>query len=340
VVLKKVLRGGKGAVILDPAVGERRLSLAEISRHFTGVALELSPNTDFQPEQPAPRVRLSAFTGKVRGLKRSLLQIFAVALVLQAFAIVAPLLKQLVIDDVLASGDRKLLSLPVLGFGLLLVVQTAIGLARTWMVKVLGQTLALQWTGKVFAHLVRLPVGFFERRHLSDITSRFGVVGANRHDEVSQSWRRTRRRVRLFKRRSLVRTGRIVSGYRFQTSSAMTKVRMRAGKRLEKRLQPIVARRCHQRPRIDLSTDHGHRDSFRPLVKFKRFSLSARLTPCRPRQHYSHHRLVRTNYAMLVCRSEDMNTVLSACWMVYRPAPTAISTCGTAAIFKPSMAVK
>lgn len=178
VVLKKVLRGGKGAVILDPAVGERRLSLAEISRHFTGVALELSPNADFQPEKPAPRVRLSALTGKVRGLKRSLLQIFAVALVLQLFAIVAPLLNQLVIDDVLASGDRDLLSLLVLGFGLLLVVQTAIGLARSWMVMVLGQTLALQWTGNVFAHLVRLPVGFFERRHLGDITSRFGAVGA------------------------------------------------------------------------------------------------------------------------------------------------------------------
>jgi ATP-binding cassette subfamily B protein RaxB len=178
VVLKKVLRGGKGAVILDPAVGERRLPLAEISRHFTGVALELTPNADFQPEKPAPRVRLSALTGKVRGLKRSLLQIFAVALVLQLFAIVAPLLNQLVIDDVLASGDRDLLSLLVLGFGLLLVVQTAIGLARSWMVMVLGQTLALQWTGNVFAHLVRLPVGFFERRHLGDITSRFGAVGA------------------------------------------------------------------------------------------------------------------------------------------------------------------
>lgn len=178
VVLKKVLRGGKGAVILDPAVGERRLSLPEISRHFTGVALELTPNADFQRDRPAPRVRLSALTGRVRGLKRSLLQIFALALVLQLFAIVAPLLNQLVIDDVLASGDSDLLRLLVLGFGLLLVVQTAIGLARSWMVMVLGQTLALQWTGNVFAHLVRLPVGFFERRHLGDITSRFGAVGA------------------------------------------------------------------------------------------------------------------------------------------------------------------
>lgn len=178
IVLKKVLNRKRGIVIVDPAVGQRRLSMMEISRHFTGVALELTPNSDFKPERRAPRVRLSELTGRVGGLKRSLVQIFLVALTLQLFAIAAPLLTQIVIDDVLASADRDLLNLLILGFGLLLAVQTALGLARSWMVTVLSQNLALQWTGNVFAHLVRLPVSYFERRHLGDITSRFGAVGA------------------------------------------------------------------------------------------------------------------------------------------------------------------
>lgn len=176
VVLKKVSRGK--AVILDPAVGERRLPLAEVSRHFTGVALELTPNAEFKSQAPAPRVSLRALTGRVLGLKRSLAQIFAVAVVLELFAILAPLFNQMVVDDVLTSGDHELLTVLVLGFGLLLIVQTAISLARSWMVIILGQTLSLQWMGNVFAHLVRLPVAFFEKRHLGDITSRFGAVGA------------------------------------------------------------------------------------------------------------------------------------------------------------------
>ncbi|MFN4115096.1 MAG: peptidase domain-containing ABC transporter [Inhella sp.] len=176
VVLKKVTR--KGAVILDPAVGERHLTTAEMSRYFTGVALELTPNADFQPLKAAPRLSLGQLTGKVQGLKRSLFQIFAVALVLELFAITAPLLSQLIVDDVLTSGDRPLLTVIVLGFGLLLICQTGIALARSWMVMVLGQTLNLQWLGNVFAHLVRLPTHFFEKRHLGDITSRFGAVGA------------------------------------------------------------------------------------------------------------------------------------------------------------------
>jgi ATP-binding cassette subfamily B protein RaxB len=178
VVLKKVLRGGRGVVILDPAVGERRLRLEEIGRHFTGVALELSPNAEFEPQKEAPRVSLRALTGKIFGLRMALLNIFLLAVVLELFAIVGPLLNQLVVDDVLTSGDRDLLDVLVLGFGLLLLVQTAIGLARSWMVMILGQTLGLQWTGNVFSHLIRLPVAYFEKRHLGDITSRFGAVGA------------------------------------------------------------------------------------------------------------------------------------------------------------------
>ena len=176
VVLKSASK--RRVVVYDPAVGERRLTLAEVSRHFTGVALELTPNADFQPRQASPRLQLGQLTGKVRGLKRSLAQIFIVAAVLELFALAAPLFNQVVIDEVLTSGDRDLLTVLLLGFALLLLTQTVIGLVRSWMVMVLGTTLSLQWAGNMFAHLVRLPVDFFERRHLGDVVSRFGSVNA------------------------------------------------------------------------------------------------------------------------------------------------------------------
>ncbi|MCX7197811.1 MAG: peptidase domain-containing ABC transporter, partial [Proteobacteria bacterium] len=176
VVLVKATR--KGIVILDPAVGRRSLGLQEVSRHFTGVALELTPTERFRPQDTSPRIGISELTGTVTGLRRSLLQIFLLALALEAFAITAPFMNQLIIDDVLVSGDHNLLTIVIAGFGLLLVCQTLIGLARSWAVIVLGQSLALQWMGNVFAHLLRLPVAFFEKRHLGDITSRFGSIAA------------------------------------------------------------------------------------------------------------------------------------------------------------------
>ena len=177
VVLKRV-HGQRAATVLDPAVGERRLSLVEVSRHFTGVALELTPNAAFAPVIAPPSLKLRQLTGVVHGWGRSMLGVFAVASVLEMFAILAPLFNQMVVDDAIVSHDGELLSVLVIGFGLLLLVQTALSLARSWMVMVLGQSLSLQWVGNVFAHLVLLPVEFFEKRHLGDVVSRFGAVGS------------------------------------------------------------------------------------------------------------------------------------------------------------------
>ena len=43
----------------------------------------------------------------------------------------------------------------------------------------MGTTLNLQWRANVFSHLVRLPVQYFEKRHLGDVVSRFGAIGAD-----------------------------------------------------------------------------------------------------------------------------------------------------------------
>ena len=48
VVLKSV--ASKGLLIHDPAHGERSINLAEASKHFTGIALELSPTEGFVPQ--------------------------------------------------------------------------------------------------------------------------------------------------------------------------------------------------------------------------------------------------------------------------------------------------
>lgn len=175
-----VLSGIKGKMltIKDPATGLRRISLDEASRKFTGVALELLPGLEFKEEKPEPSVSLRQLAGSIGGLKRSLLQILLLSLALQVFALVSPLLTQGIMDHVLISADTDLLTVLIVAFSLFLVLQTAIGLMRTWAGIHLSTQLSLQWNGNVLAHLLRLPVEFFEKRHLGDITSRMGSVGA------------------------------------------------------------------------------------------------------------------------------------------------------------------
>ena len=174
VVLKEVKRGV--AVIHDPARGVRQVPLAEVSKHFTGIVLELAPQAEFEPHTERQDVSLRQLLGRVTGLKRSLLQIFVLALALEAFTLLSPFFLQWVVDNVLLSADRDLLVTLGVGFGLLVLIQVATGAIRSWAVLHLSATLNLQWLSNVFAHLMRLPVAWFEKRHTGDVMSRFGAV--------------------------------------------------------------------------------------------------------------------------------------------------------------------
>jgi ATP-binding cassette, subfamily B, bacterial CvaB/MchF/RaxB len=164
------------AVLHDPARGMRRMGLKELSKHFTGVVLELSPGADFSPKQERQSVTLRQLLGRVTGLKRSLLQILVLATALEGFMLLSPFFMQWVVDSVLVSGDRDLLVTLGVGFALLVCIQVTTGAIRSWAVLFLSSTLNLQWLGNVFAHLMRLPVSWFEKRHTGDVMSRFGAV--------------------------------------------------------------------------------------------------------------------------------------------------------------------
>jgi len=174
VVLAKVARGKVS--VLDPALGERRMGMDELSVHFTGVALELAPTASFERRRAVPAVPIRQLTGPVRGLWRALARVFALSLGLQVFVVLAPFYSQWVIDQVLVSADRDLLAVLGLGFGVALLLQVGIGLLRGWIVVQLSASMGLQWTGNVFAHLLRLPLDFFEKRHLGDVTSRLSSL--------------------------------------------------------------------------------------------------------------------------------------------------------------------
>jgi ATP-binding cassette, subfamily B, bacterial CvaB/MchF/RaxB len=167
---------GNTVTLHDPARGVRHLKLHELSQHFTGVALELTPAADFAPKVERQTVKLKHLIGPVRGLKRSVAQIVLLALALEAFVLGSPFLLQWVVDDVVVSNDRDLLLTLGIGFGLLVLLQAAAAALRSWAVLHLSATLNLQWLGNVFAHLMRLPVAWFEKRHAGDVWSRFAAV--------------------------------------------------------------------------------------------------------------------------------------------------------------------
>jgi ATP-binding cassette, subfamily B, bacterial CvaB/MchF/RaxB len=167
----------KGITIHDPAQGVKTMSYEQASRHFTGVALELTPTPEFKPVQEKRQISLRALMGHVSGLKRSMVQILALCLVLELFAVISPLFTQWVVDNAIVSADRSLITTIAVGFLLIIVMRECVGALRSWVVNIMGATLNFQWLANVFTHLLRLPVHFFEKRHLGDVVSRYNSLG-------------------------------------------------------------------------------------------------------------------------------------------------------------------
>jgi ATP-binding cassette subfamily B protein RaxB len=174
VVLKKVT--DTHAFIHDPGVGERRFPLGDVAKHFTGIALELTPTGEFSLKNESKHFSLLSLMGRVVGLRRGLGQVLLLGLALQVCALMAPFYMQWVIDEALLAADHELMTVLGCGFLLLVVLQASIGAVRSWMTTVLSTSLNAQWFGNAFTHLMKLPLPYFENRHTGDIVSRFGSI--------------------------------------------------------------------------------------------------------------------------------------------------------------------
>ncbi len=174
VILKSITR--TGIVVHDPACGRKFLPIAEASKHLTGVALELSPTEGFLPEDERARLPFSIFWKHMQGNAHALVQIFVLSAVLEAFVIVSPFYLQLTVDEVIARGDADLLVVLALGFGLLTAIKITSNAIRSLIMVIVQNMLHFQMGARLFHHLIRLPIAYFEKRHVGDILSRFTSI--------------------------------------------------------------------------------------------------------------------------------------------------------------------
>lgn len=175
VVLEKVERGR--ALVHNPASNSKWMKLEDVSNHFTGVALELRPTADFDRRDERERLKLSQLWRSMTGLKRALLQTLLLSIVLQAFVLALPYYMQLAIDRVLPAQDRDLLAVLAFGFGLFMLINVGASLLRSFVLLHAGTSLGYGLATNIARRLFRLPISWFEKRHVGDILSRFQSIG-------------------------------------------------------------------------------------------------------------------------------------------------------------------
>ena len=159
--------------IVDPALGRQRLDSNEVSAHFTGVALEMSPTPTMKPSRPSQSVRLIDFLPAFRGLEGSLFNVFLITIALQVFTLIMPLSTQFMVDQGIRQSDLGIVIAIAIGFSGVVVVSAIANWTRSLLVLYVGNTAAFRVVSSLVHRLIRLPDFWFVSHHTGDVISRF-----------------------------------------------------------------------------------------------------------------------------------------------------------------------
>ncbi|MFI5308863.1 MAG: peptidase domain-containing ABC transporter, partial [Polyangiales bacterium] len=161
-----------GARIIDPAVGVRRITRADLERMFTGVALLLEPSASFVAEDKRPKTRLGRYRRWIFGVTGYWPRILVASLLLQVIALAMPGVMGVTIDKIVPHQDYHLLWVIAAGLLMALSFHFLCGYLRSHLLLHLRTYIDLEMTLEFLEHLLDLPYAFFQQRSTGDIMMR------------------------------------------------------------------------------------------------------------------------------------------------------------------------
>ncbi len=165
---------GAGLRLASPADGWVQLSPADIAELYPeGLELLLLERSIDTPDQTFGPGWFWPALKRYRGM---LLQVLLASFVVQLFSLANPLLIQVIIDKVIA--QRSLDTLQILGMALVVVtlMEGVIGSLRTFLFADTTNRIDLRLGAEVIDHLLRLPLGYFDRRPVGELGTRIAEL--------------------------------------------------------------------------------------------------------------------------------------------------------------------
>jgi len=156
----------------DPAVGFRKLSVAEFERGWSGTCLVFTPGQQLV-RQEAARSPWLRFVGYLHPYRKILLHLFLATFVIQMLGIVPPMIIQNILDGVLVHQNLGLLHILILGLVISTVFSQVMSTLRAYLSNYMVRNLDFSMMAQFFKHTMSLPYSFFAKRKTGDILARF-----------------------------------------------------------------------------------------------------------------------------------------------------------------------
>ncbi|MBD1852946.1 peptidase domain-containing ABC transporter [Cyanobacteria bacterium FACHB-502] len=171
-----VLYGKRGQqfVIVDPAIGVRRLSAQELAAGWTDwVMLLLEPDTaGFQIQSDQPEKEFQRFLQRIWSYRSIVGQALLLNIVIGVLSLASPILLQILTDDVLIREDFRLLNTIAIVVIAMTAISNSLDLVQSNLVTHFAQRLELGMVLEFCQKLLRLPLNYYETRRSGEIMSR------------------------------------------------------------------------------------------------------------------------------------------------------------------------
>ncbi len=175
VVLEKLTRDG--IRIADPAKGIVHVPFDEVSRRYTGIAIELSvlPSFHAQASPSSRKGEVQQFLS-VRPYVKSIALFSVIAATSLSLTLIAPLSIQLVVDKVLPNRDLDLLTLIAIGFFFIQLLAVFASYVQQVFILRAASRLRLATIYEFYQNLLGNGVEHFSRRGLGHFVAQFNSI--------------------------------------------------------------------------------------------------------------------------------------------------------------------
>ena len=160
----------QGLKLASPKQGMVTLAPDDLADQFPeGIELLLMERSNATPDQ---KFGPGWFWPALKRYRGVLLQVLAASFVVQLFTLANPLLIQVIIDKVIS--QRSLDTLQVLGIALVVVtiLEGVLGSLKTFLFAETTNRIDQRLGAEVIDHLLRLPLGYFDRRPVGELGTR------------------------------------------------------------------------------------------------------------------------------------------------------------------------
>jgi len=118
------------------------------------------------------RFNISWFFGAIRKYRGLLSEVLLASFFLQVFALVTPIFFQVIIDKVLVHHGVSTLTVLVIGMVTIAVFEAVLGTLRTYLFAHTTNRIDAELGGRLFRHLLALPLAYFQARRTGDSVAR------------------------------------------------------------------------------------------------------------------------------------------------------------------------